>query len=94
MPVLFAAHHEAVLACVFNPDEAVDDVDAGLLELRGPRRCCAASSKRAFTSTSAATCLPRLGGLDERRDHRGVVGGAIERLFDGEHLRGRPPPGR
>ncbi len=47
----------------------------------------ACSSKRAFTSTRAATCLP-CSAARTRADTIGrVLGGAVERLFDGEHVR-------
>ena len=49
----------------------------------------ASSSKRAVSSTSATTCLPGLGRADERADDRrlALVGRAVERLLDREHVR-------
>ena len=46
----------------------------------------ACSSKRAFSSTSATTCLPRLGGLDSARTIGLVAAGPVQRLLDREHV--------
>ena len=45
------------------------------------------SSKRAFSSTSTATCLPCLGGLDQQVDQRRVGADAVERHLDRDDLR-------
>ena len=52
------AHDERGLGVHLEPDEAVDDVDARLLQ-RLAHSMLALSSKRALSSTSTATCLPR-----------------------------------
>ena len=45
------------------------------------------SSKRAFSSTSTATCLPFLDGLQQRLDDRRVAAHAVEGHLDGQHVR-------
>ena len=45
------------------------------------------SSKRAFNSTSTATCLPFSAASIRAFHHRGIDPHAIERLLDGQHQR-------
>ena len=56
--VVVLAHHQDHLAVRLQPDHAVGDVDAVLLQLGRRSWMLAASSKRAFSSTTTATCLP------------------------------------
>ena len=47
----------------------------------------ASSSKRAFSSTMAATCLPFSAARMSDGHDRAVAAGAVERLLDPEHRR-------
>ena len=95
-PVGLLAHDEQHLGVGLQPDEAVHDVHARLLPATRARSMLACSSKRAFSSTSATTCLPDLGRLHQRADQRALgAGGAVDGLLDREHVRvGRPPARR
>ena len=55
--VVILADDEDHLAVGLEPDHAVGDMDTGLLH-RSARRILVASSKRALSSTTTATCLP------------------------------------
>jgi len=48
-----------------------------------------ASSKRARNSTTAVTCLRCSRRFLQRADDARIATGAVERLFDGEHIRVR-----
>ena len=83
---VFLADDEGELAVRLEPDEAVDDVHAGLLELARPddvRRLVEAR----LDLDEREHLLARLGRVDERLHDRAVARGAVERLLDGEHVR-------
>ena len=82
---LVADHHRE-LAVGLQPDLAVDDVAAGLLELAGPADVGRLVEAR-LDLDQRQHLLARLGGVDEGVDDRGVAGRAVERLLDGQHVR-------
>ena len=69
-----------------EPDDAVDDVDARLLELAGPGDVVDLVEAR-LDLDDGEHLLARLGGVDEGVDDRRVARGAVERLLDREDLR-------
>ena len=54
--------------------------------MRLARRMLAASSKRALSSTTTATCLPLRAAADQVLDDAALARGAVERHLDGAHL--------
>ena len=80
------AHDHRQLAVGLEPDQAVDDVAAGLLELAGPADVGLLVEAR-LDLDEHQHLLAGLGGVDERVDDRGVAGGAVERLLDRQHVR-------
>ena len=74
------------LAVGLEPDQAVDDVAAGLLELAGPADV-GLLVEAGLDLDDHQHLLAGLGGVDERVDDRGVAGGAVERLLDRQHVR-------
>ena len=85
--VALAADDEHALDVGLQRGDAVDDVDARLLELLRPAGCSRCSSKRAFSSTMQTACLPRSAAVDQRRDERRVGAGPVDGLLDREHVR-------
>ena len=68
-----------------QPDEPVDDVHAGLLELARPDDVGLLVEPR-LDLDEREHLLARLGGVDQRLDDRAVARGAVQRLLDGEHV--------
>ena len=66
--------------------EAVDDVDAGFLQLLGPLDVVRLV-EAGFQLHQRGDLLPVLRGLDESADERGIAAGAVKRLLDRKHLR-------
>src|SRR5262245_2387090 len=84
--VLLLAHDEGDLGMGLQPDQAVDDVDAGLLKSRRPL------DVRLFVEAGLefdqhCDLFAVLGGLDQRFDYRRILAHAVERLFDRQHAR-------
>src|SRR5262245_9027503 len=84
--VLLLAHDEGDLGVGLQPDQAVDDVDAGLLQSLGPL------DVRLFIEAGLEFDQHRdlfavLGGFDQRFDYRRILAHAVERLFDRQHVR-------
>ena len=86
MPVGLVAHHHRQLAVRLEPDQAVDDVAAGLLELAGPADV-GLLVEAGLDLDDHQHLLAGLGGVDEGVDDRGVARGAVERLLDRQHVR-------
>ena len=81
------AHDEQDLGVRLQPDEAVHDVRARLLEHAGPFDVRLLVEAR-FQLDERDHLLARFGRLDERRDDAGLVAaGAVQRLLDREHVR-------
>ena len=81
----FAADHEQHLRVGLVPDDPIDDVRAGLLELLGER------DVRLFVEAGPQLdayrdFLAGAGRRDERVDERRFGPGAVERLLDGQHV--------
>ncbi|MBG9885267.1 hypothetical protein ABE10_01425, partial [Bacillus toyonensis] len=83
---LLLADHESEFAVGLEPDETVDDVDAGLLELAGPDDVVRLVEAR-LDLHQGEHLLARLGGVDQRLHDRAVAGGAVQGLLDREHVR-------
>ena len=79
------AHDEAELGVGLEPDDAVDDVDARLLQLAGPRDVVDLV-EAGLDLDDREHLLARLGRVDEGVDDGRVAGGPVERLLDREHL--------
>jgi len=71
------------LAVGFEADEAVDDVDAGLLHLFGPGNIVG-FIKAGLEFDQHGDLFFVMGGGDEGVEDRGVAAGAVEGHFDGE----------
>ena len=69
-----------------QPDQAVDDVHAGLLELARPHDVRGLVEARLHLD-EREHLLARLGRVDERLHDGAVAGGAVQRLLDGQHVR-------
>ncbi len=82
----FAAHDEGDLGVGLEARDAVGDVHARALERRA-HWMLFSSSKRALSSTRAATCLPFSAARARARDDGRVAAGAVEGLLDREHVR-------
>ena len=80
------SHDHRQLAVGLEPDEAVDDVAAGLLELARPADV-GLLVEAGLDLDDHQHLLAGLGGVDERLDDRAVAGGAVERLLDRQHVR-------
>ena len=80
------ADDQRELAVRLEPDQAVDDVAARLLELAGPTDV-GLLVEAGLDLDEDQHLLAGLGGVDERVDDRRVTGGAVQRLLDGEHVR-------
>ena len=85
-PVGLLPDDEAQLGVRLQPDDAVDDVDAGVLELAGPRDVVLLV-EAGLDLDDREHLLARLGGVDEGVDDRGVAARAVERLLDRQHPR-------
>ena len=72
-------------ACVFRPEEAVDDVRARLLEHARPVDVRLLVEAR-LELDDRRHLLAALGRADERLDDGRVAAGAVERLLDREHV--------
>ena len=79
------AHDEQQLAVRLEADHAVDDVDAGALKLAGPGDI-GLLIEAGLDLHDGDDLLAGLGGLDEGVHDRGVAGGAVEGLLDGQDL--------
>ena len=79
------AHDEQQLAVRLEADHSVDDVDAGALELAGPGDV-GLLVEAGLDLHDGDDLLAGLGGLDEGVHDRGVAGGAVEGLLDGQDL--------
>ncbi len=84
-PALLLADHEGELAVRLQPDEPVDDVHAGLLELPRPADVGLLVEAR-LDLDEGEHLLAGLGRVDERLDDRAVARGAVEGLLDREHV--------
>ena len=82
---LLLPDHEGELAVGLQPDEAVDDVHAGLLELARPGDVRLLVEPR-LDLDEREHLLAGLGRVDERLDDGAVARRAVERLLDGEHV--------
>ena len=83
-PVLVAAHDHEHLAVGLEPDQAVDDVHAGFLELPRPDDVVGLVEARAQFDQHG-DLLAQFRGADERVDDGRIAAGAIERHLDREH---------
>src|SRR5262245_27181839 len=84
--VLLLAHDEGDLGVGLQPDQTVDDVDAGFFKSLRPL------DVRLFVEARLEFDQHRhlfavLGGLDQRFDYRRILAHAVERLFDRQHVR-------
>ena len=86
MPVGLLAHHHRQLAVGLQPDQAVDHVAAGVLELARPADV-GLLVEAGLDLDDHQHLLAGLGRVDEGVDDRGVARGAVERLLDREHVR-------
>ena len=77
---------EGKLAVGLEPDDAVDDVDAGALEFAGPADVVDLV-EAGLDLDDRQHLLARLGGVDEGVDDRAVTRRAIEGLLDRQHAR-------
>src|SRR5262245_42587927 len=84
--VLLLAHDESDLGVSLQTDKAVDDVDAGFLQLLGPLDV-RLFVEAGFEFDQHRDLFAVLGGLDQRFDYRRVLAYAVERLFDRQHVR-------
>ena len=82
---LLAADEEEGFAVGFQADEAVDDVDAGLLHFFGPGDVVGLV-KAGLEFDQDGDLLFVAGGLDEGVDDGGVAAGAVEGHLDGEDV--------
>jgi len=73
------------LQCVLWPDEAVDDVDARLLEFAGPLDVVGLV-EAGHELDQRRHLLARERGVDERAHDGRIAARAVERLLDREHL--------
>ncbi|OEI67462.1 hypothetical protein Cus16_2897 [Curtobacterium sp. ER1/6] len=80
--------HEHQLRVRLQPDQAVDDVHAGLLELPGPPDVVLLVEAR-LDLDERQHLLARRGGVDQCLDDGAVTGGPVQRLLDGQHVRVR-----
>ncbi|MDQ0775695.1 hypothetical protein QF026_004161 [Streptomyces aurantiacus] len=80
------AYDEGQLAVGLEADEAVDDVAARLLQLLGPLDV-GLFVEAGLDLDQDQYLLAGFGGLDERVDDRGVAGGPVQGLLDGEDVR-------
>ena len=85
-PVLLAPDHEDDLRVGLETDEPVDHVHARAFELAGPDDV-RLLIKASLHLDKSCHLLALLGRAYERRDDGRVLRGAIEGLFDGEHVR-------
>ena len=84
--VALVADDHRELAVGLEPDDAVDDVAAGLLELACPADVGLLVEAR-LDLDDHQHLLAGLGGVDEGVDDRGVARRAVERLLDRQHVR-------
>ena len=85
-PGRLLAHHQRQLAVGLQPEHAVDDVAAGLLQLAGPGDV-GLLVEAGLDLDEGQHLLAGLGRLDQGVDDRGVAGGAVQRLLDRQHGR-------
>ena len=85
-PARFLTHDEAELGVRLEPDDAVDDVDARVLELAGPRDV-GLLVEAGLDLHQGQHLLAGLGGVDERVDDGAVPAGPVQRLLDRQHVR-------
>ncbi len=84
-PHAFAAHDHRKLAMRLELDEAEDDLRAGALQVARPADIGLLVEAR-FQFDKGRDGLARFRRFGERAHDRAVVGGAIERLLDGDHI--------
>ena len=85
-PLRLVPHDHRQLAVRLEPDQPVDHVAAGVLELACPADVGLLVEAR-LDLDDHEHLLACLGGVDQGVDDRGVAGGAVERLLDREHVR-------
>ena len=83
---LLAPHDEQALGVRLQPERGRRRRARRPARACAPRGCSFSSSKRAFSSTIAATCLPLSAARTSACDDRRVAAGAVERLLDREHV--------
>ena len=84
--VLVLAHDHAELAVRLEPDDAVHDVAAGLLELARPPDV-GLLVEAGLDLDEHQHLLAGLGSVDQCVHDRRVTAGAVERLLDGQDVR-------
>ena len=84
--VRLVADHQGQLAVRLQPDDAVDDVAAVLLQPARPGDV-GLLVEAGLDLDQDEHLLAGLGRVDQGVDDRGVAGRAVERLLDGQHLR-------
>ena len=82
----FVTHHQHQLAVRLQPDHAVDDVDAVLLQFPGPVDV-GLFVEAGLDLDQRQHLLAGHGSLDQRVHDRRIAAGPVEGLLDGEHLR-------
>ena len=81
-----APHHQRHLGVGLELDEAVDHLHAGALQVARPADVGLLVEAR-LELDQRGDRLAGLGRLDQRRDDRAVLAGAVERLLDRDHGR-------
>ena len=90
-PVGLLADHQAELGVRLQPDDAVDHVHPGLLQLAGPEDV-RLLVEAGLDLDQGEHLLAGLGRVDQGVDDRGVAAGPVQGLLDRQHLAGRPRP--
>jgi len=83
--VALLADHQRQLAVGLQPDQAVDHMAAGLLQLAGPLDVGLLVEAR-LDLDQDQHLLAGLGGVDQRVHDRRVAGGPVEGLLDRQHV--------
>jgi hypothetical protein len=76
----------AVLAWVFRPNDAVNNMDSRIFKLFEPNGCFLASSKPCFELDQNNNLLPLLGSTNQQRYERRVIPRSIQRHLDRKHI--------
>ena len=82
---LFLAHHQNNLGVGFQPQNSVDNMNPGLLQMPGPLDVVVLVKSR-FQFHQRHHLLAVFCGADQCSDDRGVFGGAVKRHLDAHHL--------